>query len=536
VLLRNDGGNRNNWLRLSLKGLVDNRNGIGAKVEVFAGALYQKWEVQSASGYLGQSATEIVVGLGSARQADIVRLLWPTGILQDEVEITSRAARGVNEIDRKGSSCPILFVWNGSRYEFITDAIGPGIVGHWVAPGERNVPDPTEYLKVDGSQVRLRQGRLSFRLIEPMEEVVYLDEVRLLVVDHPGDVQVYPNEYFASSPPFPNFKVIVSRDARPPRGAWDDRGQDVLPLLRDRDRRYVTDFPLAPFKGFAELHGLELDLGDWNPAAPLRLLLHGLTDYFTATSVYAAHQAGVQPIAPYVEALDAAGRWVRVVDDMGFPAGLARTMVADLTGRLPAGTRRIRIMTNLKIYWDQILVDTTLEGTPLRLTTLSLAQAALRFRGYPRAREGNPPADLAYVYEEVSRTGPYAHHTGSYTRYGDVRALLTKSDDRFVIFGSGDELSLEFDPSALPALPPHWKRDYFFYADGFSKDMDFYAAFGDTISPLPFHAMHRYPYAPPEDYPPEDAYLRYRLDYNTRQASGRLLGSYRFSYRRQVPK
>ncbi len=536
VLLRNDGGNRNNWLRVSLKGVADNRNGTGTKVEVFAGALYQKWEVQSASGYLGQNGTEIVAGLGSAKQADIVRLLWPTGVLQDEVEIASRVARKVNEIDRKGSSCPILFVWNGSRYEFITDAIGPGIVGHWVAPGERNVPDPTEYLKVDGAQVRLRQGRLSFRLIEPMEEVVYLDEVRLLAVDHPADVQVYPNEYFASSPPFPSFKVIVTRDAKPPKGAWDDRGRDVLPLLRDRDRRYVTDFPLAPFKGFAELHGLELDLGEWNPAAPLRLLLHGLTDYFTATSVYAAHQAGVQPIAPYVEALDAAGRWVRVVDDMGFPAGLARTMVADLTGRLPAGTRRIRIMTNLKIYWDQILVDTTPEGTPLRLTTIPLAQAALRFRGYPRALEGNPPADLVYVYEDVSRTGPYARHAGNYTRYGDVRALLTKSDDRFVILGSGDELALEFDPSALPALPPDWKRDYFFYADGFSKDMDFYAAYGDTVSPLPFHAMHHYPYAPAEDYPPEEPYLRYRLDYNTRQASGRLLGSYRFLYRRQAPK
>src|SRR5262249_20079263 len=373
-------------------------------------------------------------------------------------------------------------------------------------------------------------------LLEPMEEVVYLDEVRLLAVDHPADVEVYPNEYFASSPPFPSFRVIVTRNAQPPKGAWDDRGRDVLALVRDRDRRYVTDFPLAPFKGFAELHGLELDLGEWNPRTPLRLLLAGLTDYFTATCVYAAYQAGVQPIAPYVEALDAAGRWVRVVDDMGFPAGLARTMVADLTGRLPRGTRRIRIMSNLKIYWDQILVDTTPEGTPLRLTTLPLAQAALRFRGYPRALEGNPPADLVYVYEDVSRTGPYARHAGNYTRYGDVRPLLTKADDRFVILGSGDELALEFDPSALPALPPHWKRDYLFYADGFSKDMDFYAAYGDTVSPLPFHAMHRYPYTPPEEYPAEEPYLRYRLDYNTHEASGRLLGSYRFSYRRRAPK
>ena len=56
--------------------------------------------------------------------------------------------------------------------------------------------------------------------MEPLEEAVYLDQVRLLAVDHPADVEVYPNEYFASNPPYPEFKVVVSRDARPPAGAW----------------------------------------------------------------------------------------------------------------------------------------------------------------------------------------------------------------------------------------------------------------------------------------------------------------------------
>ena len=144
----------------------------------------------------------------------------------------------------------------------------------------------------------------------------------------------------------------------------------------------------------------------------MRLLLHGFIDYFSATSVFAAHQAGVQPIPPYVEALDAAGRWVRVVDNMGFPAGLARTMVADLTGRLPAGTRRIRIVTNLQIYWDQILIDTTAEDVPVRLAEVPLADATLDFRGYPRAVEGTSRGDLTYVYEEISQTGPYARHVG----------------------------------------------------------------------------------------------------------------------------
>jgi tetratricopeptide (TPR) repeat protein len=533
VLLRNDGGNKNHWLRLSLKALADNRSAIGTKLEVFAGTLYQKFEVQSSSGYLGQNAPEVLVGLGDVKEADIVRLLWPTGVLQDEVQLAADRPQQLTENDRRGSSCPILFAWNGARYEFISDLIGPGIVGHWVAPGERNTPDPTEYVKVAGSSLRARQGRLSLRLLEPMEEVVYLDKVRLIAVDHPADVEVYPNERFASVPPFPDFQVIASREARLPLGAWDDHGRDLRRELRAIDRSYVTGFRSLPFKGFAELHGIELELGAWDPAQPLRLLMHGLTDYFTATSVYAAHQAGILAIPPYLEAQDAAGRWSRVVDDLGFPAGLARTMVADLTGRLPAGTKRVRILTNLKIYWDQILLDTTPEANLTRMSEVPFAEAALGFRGYPREVRGDPPSDIRYVYEEVSRTGPYAQHAGNYTRYGDALALLGAADDRFAILGSGDEVQLEFDSSRLVPVPAGWTRDYFFYADGFAKDMDFYAAHGYSVEPLPFHTMRGYPYVGTETFPREGPYLQYQLDMNTRQVSGRGATSFRFDYRRE---
>ena len=533
VLLRNIGGNRNNWLRMNFKGGHDNKSAIGAKVEVFAGALRQKWEVQGASGYLGQGSTEITAGLGAAREADIVRLLWPTGVLQDEVHLAASRSERIDEIDRRGSSCPILFVWNGSRYDFVSDIIGPGIVGHWIAPGQRNIPDPTEYVKVDGAGVQPKNGLISLRLLEPMEELDYLDQVRLLAVDHPAEVEVYPNEYFASNPPFPEFKVIASRGARSPVGAWDDQSHNVLPLLLRRDRYYVTNFPDTPFQGFSAMHRLELDLGDWDASRPLRLLLDGFTDYFTANSMYAAWQAGVQPVAPYVEALDDAGHWRRVVDDMGFPAGLARTMVADLTGRVPPGTRRIRIITNLKIYWDRIRVDNSSPGLPYRLTELPLARARLGFRGYPRVVEGNPRNDLVYIYEDVSPTGPYARQTGNYTRYGNVRELLRDADEEYVIFGSGDEVAVEFDAKSLPSLQPGWTRDYFFYADGFAKDMDFYAAYGDTVDPMPFHTLVPYPYPAGQGYPEDQHHLDYVLRFNTRPVSDAPPPSLRFDYRKK---
>jgi Flp pilus assembly protein TadD len=307
LLLRNEGGNQHNWMRIDLKALNDNKSAIGTKVEVYAGPLYQKWEVQGASGYLGQNAPSILAGLGTERNAEVVRLLWPTGVPQDEVNLAAKKTQSIPELDRRGSSCPVLFSWNGREYEFIADMIGPGVVGHWVAPGERDIPDPDEYLKVAARSVRPRNGMLSFRFLEPMEETVYLDQVRLLAIDHPAEYDVYPNERFVSAPPFPEFRVITSRDARPPVGAWDDHGKDVLALISNRDRKYVTQFEELPFAGFAKLHWLELDLGAWDTNKPLRLIIDGYTDYFTATSMYAADQAGIKVIAPYVEALGASG-------------------------------------------------------------------------------------------------------------------------------------------------------------------------------------------------------------------------------------
>jgi hypothetical protein len=181
-------------------------------------------------------------------------------------------------------------------------------------------------------------------------------------------------------------------------------------MLRHQDRRYVTEFESMPFGGFAKLHYLELDLGGVHAGGPLRLLMQGFIEYFTATSVFAAHQAGIQAIVPFLDVQAPDGRWVRAIDDIGFPAGLARTSVADLTGKVPAGTSRIRIGTNLKIYWDQILVDTTAQASAHELHEVPLLEASLRFLGFPKQLGGEPASDLSYDYDQVSATGPFTLH------------------------------------------------------------------------------------------------------------------------------
>ncbi|HEY8669276.1 MAG TPA: ASPIC/UnbV domain-containing protein, partial [Terriglobales bacterium] len=563
-------GNKNNWLRLALKGLNSNKSAIGTKVEVFSDGIRQKYEIYGSNGYLGQNSPYLTVGLGQAKQADVVRMLWPGGVLQDEIEVPANKQMDFTELDRRGSSCPTLFVWDGEKYQLVADVLGAGVVGHWVAPGERNIPRPTEWVKVDrnvireletqnpnpggvGAAVNLQarpHGTLSFRLMEPMEEVVYLDQVKLLAVDHPSNEEVYPNEYFASNPPYPEFKVITSRDARQPAGAWDDKGNNLLPDLLAH--KYVGNFDLLPFKGFTKPHSLTLDLGGPYRGGPLRLLMHGEIEYFTATGMYAASQAGIEATAPYVEAFisdrgtgvspvrpsgDARpptrnnknGKWIRVTDDMGFPAGLPRTVTADLSGKLPQGTTRIRIATNLQIYWDNILIDRTPADRDYKLNEIPLIRANLDYHGYPRQIEDRPPGNVKYVYKEVSRTGPYARQAGTYTRYGDVLPLLTAFDDELVVFGSGEEVALEFDPAKLPPLPKGWSRDYFFQANGYEKDMDFYAAEGSTVEPLPFQRMGTYPY-PGKSFPADDEHLKYMLEFNTRFVSGNEPRGYEYRF------
>ena len=535
VFLRNEGGNQHHWLKLALKGLNDNKSAIGAKVSVYAGTLQQKFEVTAASGYLGQSDSDLTVGLADAKSADIVRMLWPTGVLQDELNFPADSRQPITELDRHGSSCPILFAWDGRKFQFISDILGSGIVGHWIAPGQRNIPDPHEYVKLSASSLQPKDGLLSLRLLEPMEELDYLDQVRLLAVDHPAGAAVYPNAYFSMNPPFPDFKVIASRDAHLPIGAWDDQGRDVLTLISARDHQFAPVSQSLPYAGFAKRHWIELDLGKWDPRRPLWLLTDGFTDYFSASSLYAAWQAGLRPIPPYVEALEPNGQWHRVINEMGFPGGLERTMTADLTGKLRPGTRRIRIVTNLKIYWDRIRIDNSPAGTPYRVSSVPLADAKLDFRGYPRYTEGSTPGDLSYDYEEVSAVGPYDRQAGYYTRYGDVRPLLAHADEQYVIFGSGEEVAVNFDPSSLPKLPRGWVRDYFFYANGFDKDMDFYADYGGTVSPLPIHGPRPYPYPSGIRYPEDLLHLEYMLRYNTRAVSGSAPQTYQFQYRHEGP-
>lgn len=495
---QNEGGHRNPSLRVRLQGRVSNRQGIGARVEMRAGSLFQQIETGASSP--ASVPADILFGLG-ARDPDVVRVLWPAGILQAETALsgTTRTPAGlpILELDRKPSSCPYLFAWNGRRFEFVTDFMGGGEMGYWLAPGVRNEPDPTEYVRMTDTQLQARDGRFEIRVTNELEETAFIDHIGLLAVTHPADLLVFPDEGLRATPrPFRLFGV---RGARPPAAAYDDSGRDVLDDVTHRDRRYPDDFERLPIRGYAREHTLTIDVPADLDADRSVLLLTGWTDYAFSRDNVAAHQAGVTLTPPTLQVRATAGRWETVDGDVGFPAGRPQTIVVEIGEALSRG-RQLRLVTNMRIYWDQILVGTAVE-TPLRTTWLPRVAASLRWRGFSAesAPDGREP--LGYDYDRVGPTSPWKLMPGHYTREGPVEELLRHRDDRFVIARAGDELALSFDAQVLPPPGQDARRTFLLYTVGYSKEMDFHSASPNEAAPIPFRGMSRYPYAWPEQYP-----------------------------------
>ncbi|HZT73517.1 MAG TPA: FG-GAP-like repeat-containing protein [Terriglobales bacterium] len=507
----------NRFLKVKLEGLKDNKLGIGSKVTVRAAGLAQKTEVEGGSGYLGENPPAQLFGLGGSGPADSVTIRWPTGVLQAELPPAGQSSVHYVELNRKGGSCPVLYSWNGRRFQFIDDITGPGVIGEWTGPGQYDSPQPSECLRLPAGSVVPRHGRLEFRFTDGMEEVIYLDRVGLMAVDHPAGIEVFDNDRWQPDGPPPAFRLWAVAHAHPPLAATDESGRDLLPyLLPGHPGRYTPIAARSPFPGYVGLHTLTLDLGDLRQAHTAQLLLHGWTDYYFPDTAWTAFYAGIPTVPPALQLPDGHGGWRTVVNSVGAPAGLPRWMVIDLTpwlgprGALARRDARLRLRTNLAIYWDRALVSVDPPQPPLRVEHLRAASATLRWLGFPDQVASSPEV---YDYDKVLQDVGFRAPAGNYTRYGDVRDLLAATDDRYAIMAPGDEVAVGFDASALPPLPPGWQRTYFFCADAFTKGRDFLDAHPDTVGPLPLHGL---PYPTPPHNPVSVALLRYRLEYNTR--------------------
>jgi tetratricopeptide (TPR) repeat protein len=491
-LWRNGGGTRNRSFAVKLEGRISNKGAVGAKIDLRAGSLRQKIETSAAVPMAAPA--DVLFGLGARKGPDTVRVIWVSGVVQTETEFPNaetvgpRTAIRLVELDRKPSSCPYLYAWNGERFDFVTDFLGAGEMGYWEAPGVRSHPDPVEYVRIAPGRLQAKAGRYELRVTNELEEVLYLDEVRLLAIEHPAGVEVYPDEGMTASPKA--FGLVAVADVRTPR-VTDASGADATERARAVDRSFVEGIPFERIRGYAKEHAVTLDLSAL-PATHRTLLLTGWTDYAFSSDNVAGSQAGLRLAAPRLEVETAPGAWRTVIEDLGVPVGRPQTIVAEL-GAIPLGpTARVRVVTSMRVYWDRIGVGRRLAGVQ-RPRELRPTSAELRERGFSTAVAAGGFEAYDFEYARVVATSPWKTMPGRYTREGDVRELLAASDDRLVVSKPGDEIAISF--AALPPPGPGRERTFLLLGDGFSKEMDINSASPDVVLPLPYHGMKAYPYA-----------------------------------------
>ena len=525
-VLRNDGGNANRWLNVALMALTtgsgkNNRNGLGSKVEVKAGDLYQMRVV-----------TEPIThfGLGSKDAADVLRVVWNNGVPQNHFH--PQTNQTIVEKQVLKGSCAFLYTWDGEKYKFVTDVLWKSALGMPLGIMAGNTTyafsnSTDEYLKIPGSALKPKDGFYNMQMTEELWETPYLDKVRLVAVDHPGTVDIYVDEKFIP-PPYPAFRIYTVSKKSPPLSAHDEKGTDLLPLLLKRDDQYAAALTPGKYQGIMQIHDLILDLGKHPVSDNIVLYLNGWL-YPTDASINMAmsQSTSLKVVMPFLQVIGKNGDWQTAIPNISFPMGKDKTMILDLRGKFPSEDHRVRIRTNMEIYWDQIFFTTNERSTPLKTTTLEAVRADLHYRGFSKMFRKNLIGPPWVDYSQVDKHPKWRDLEGNYTRYGDVTPLLKESDDMYVIFNSGDEITLRFDEKMTPDLPAGWIRDFLIYCDGWMKDGDLNTAYGKTVDLLPFRGMKSYPYGPDQSYPQDAAHKQYLKTYNTRKVSPHISASLR---------
>jgi tetratricopeptide (TPR) repeat protein len=498
---KNEGGNANGWLRISLVGLQtrgtkNNLHGYGSRVEVKAGLHYQ---VQ----YADRPVTHF--GLGSRTQADLVRVTWSNGVPQNVFRPASNQTLREKQV-LKGS-CPYLYVWDGQTYRFVTDLLGAAPLGLQLADGVIAPDNPREILKIDAEMMALKDGQYVFQFTEELWETIYLDEVGLWVVDHPEGVEAFTDERFLP-PPYTAPEIVTTRSRRYAKKAMNTEGEEVTSKLRAYDYQYPNTFQSTRYQGLVEPHVLTMEFGDVSTMQSPTLVMRGWI-FWSDTSINVNLSQGdvLKPDFPMIDVWRD-GEWATMDRPFGLPKGKDKWIVLDLAGEVDPKDARVRIRTNYEIYYDMAFVSDAVSDAGTRITRLKASSAELRYGGFSEMYRPAPDGPHLYDYSKKVSIPLWKDMTGYATKYGDVTSLLEETDDLMAVFTAGDEITIRFEAEELPDLAPGMTRSFFFLSDGWDKDSDRNTVTGDTVFPLPFHGMSAYPYPNTEAFPDSEAHKR----------------------------
>lgn len=492
-----------------------NSFGIGGEIEIRAGLLLQKQPITSPM---------LHFGLGEQTQTDVARIIWPNGVLQAEFELKGDQVALAEQ--RLKGSCPWVFAYDGKQVGFVTDTLWRSPLGLKInAQDTAGVMMTEEWIKIRGDQLAPREGFYDVRITAELWETHFFDHVSLMVFDHPAETEISVDERFAVPPPA--LKVHPTSRPRAFAVAQDDSGNDVSAVVSETDGRYLDNFGRGRYQGITREHFVELELPEDAPRDSTLWLVASGWIHPTDSSINVAVSQGGQPKPQglSLEVSDGRGGWTTALPALGFPAGKNKTVLLELTNVFPGGApRRLRLRTNLEIYWDKLAWATGLPQTELRTQRIMPGAAELRFRGYSAVSQADKSSPELPDYHRLAGTVPrWRDLVGYHTRFGDVRELLRDVDDRYVIMNAGDEMLFSFP--APPAPPAGWVRDFVLVCDGWEKDGDYNTTFSKTVLPLPTHENSDYSKQSPrlEDDPVYRRHQRDWQDYHTRYVTPRSL-------------
>lgn len=501
---------------IRFKGIDDNVSGrvnhfaIGSVVEARFGPHYRARIITGPSMRFG------VDGFDSAD----IRAILPNGLTQTKRDVA--ADQTVEEEQTLKGSCPYLYAFDGTEMQFVTDCL-------WAAPlglqssRDAVVPDrPWEYLKIDGSQIRPRRDDsgeyYDFRITEELWEIAYFDQVELVAVDHPADVEIWTNEKVG--PDFiarPTTFAFDTPSRIAVQSAVDTQGRDVTETLKHADRDFVQGFDHRLRQGLCPPHHVDLGFatssgGDDGPELSANDSIYlVMTGWILPTDTSLNIQIDQNPDLPAVEYPSVAvpvssnsassdegpaseGEWKTVIPYMGFPGGKTKTIVVDVTEVANREDLRFRIATSAQIYWDA--AELVIQSEPAVFTTqpMPMIGAEVTRHGFSKAISA-PRSPDRYDYHDATSDEKWPPLAGPRSALGDCTDLLREWDDEMVVIASGDEIQMRFEPPAQP-LRPGWKRDFILHNVGWDKDADLNTLEGQSTLPLPYRGMTVYPPPP----------------------------------------
>ena len=530
AIWENRGGEANGSLSVALLAEFDkdgtdpkrcNHAGLGSLLELKRGPVYQPAVVRDRATHFGLGP------IGEHDAGEVLRVLWTNGIPEVVLNPESGALCHPQKL---GGSCPYLYAWDGERFAFATDLCWAAPVGLQLAEGVFAPTRAWEHVLLPGDSLKPRADRYELRVTCELWEADYFDRLELTCVDHPPGTHVFTNEK-VGPPDLTEPHLYAARTLHAPAAARVRSGEgdwrDVLNTVAERDEDFLKPFAAKITQGYTEPWELELDLAGAPREGAVLLLTGWVFPTDTGLNVALSQNpalAGPRPPALSVETADG---WAEVFPKAGFPGGKTKTIALPLPA-FPTDSRRVRLAGTQELYWDRAAWCDPAAGGGVEVvsTAAPLAAADLRYRGFSARswpESGNGPD--RFDYGDVSEEAAWPLMAGPFTRYGDVRELLTEADDRQAVLGSGDEIAVSFRvpprPGAPGGPPAGWVRDFVVSSIGYDKDANLHTAHGQGVLPLPHAGMTQYPPPPDRPFPDTPELRAYQEDYQTRPADHR---------------